>query len=118
MLYETVEDREEDLQKSSEPQPYITPQTLRDKPKRTCNDYHTLQNPAEYSSALRTYSNTLKHPDAFSDPYDDVRAKSYSNSSMKDDDEEIFLDPGHSEEAIYACFEKRMFRTIKKDHVR
>lgn len=120
MLYETAECWREDLHTSPEPIPYITPETTisRDKPKLVCNDYHTLQNPAEYSTALHIYSNTLRDPNTFSDIYDDTRTKSYSNTLKEDGEEEIFLDPGHSEEAIYACFERKMFRTIKTDHVR
>ncbi|XP_065899895.1 uncharacterized protein [Dysidea avara] len=113
ILYETAEFWREDLHSSPEPIPYITPETVtsRDQPKLTCHDYHTLQNPAEYSSALHIYSNTLRDPNALSDPY-------CSDTLKRDDDEEVFSDPGHSEEAIYACFERRMFRTITTDHVR
>ena len=120
MLYETAECWREDLHTSPEPIPYIAPETTisRDKPKLVCNDYHTLQNPAEYSAALHIYSNTLRDPNAFSDIYDDSRTKSYSDTLKEDGEEEIFLDPGHSEEAIYACFERKMFRTIKPNHVR
>ena len=33
-------------------------------------------------------------------------------------DEEIYSDPGHSEADIYACFERKKFRMIKRKDVR
>jgi len=41
-----------------------------------------------------------------------------STSMSAGDEEAIYSDPGHSEEAIYACFESKQFRTINANTVR
>ena len=33
-------------------------------------------------------------------------------------DEEIYSDPGYSEADIYACFEKKKFRMVKRNDIR
>lgn len=51
---------------------------------------------------------------SYSTMYDDTLV----SLSLDGEDEECFLDPGHSEEAIYACFESKKFRTIIANAVR
>ena len=97
----------------------------RDRPKLASNDYETVQNHNDYSSAQRAYSNILHDPLEYSNvsdstlsystTYDDKRT---SASMSIGDEEECFADPGHSEEAIYACFESKRFRSISANTVR
>jgi len=99
------------------------------------NDYEALENVDIYSSAMCTYSDTVNDSQVPSDIYDDTRkAGDYTEVPDIDEEarksvvgdivnggeeeEEVFLDPGHSEEAIYSCFERKMFRTIKADNVK
>ena len=92
----------------------------RDHPKLTSNDYETLQNPYEYLSPLHSYSNVLNNAleysidSTLSNIYDVTRVSSISGGN----EEECFSDPGHSEEAIYACFESKRFSTISASTVR
>ena len=97
------------------------------------NDYEALENVDIYSSA---YSDTVNDSHVLSDIHDDTRKtgdytevpdidKDARESIVGDtvnggeeEEEEVFLDPGHSEEAIYSCFERKMFRTIKPDNVK
>ena len=85
--------------------------------KITWNDYEAIQNPDE--SAVRVYSNTVKD----STNYDDTIMSGYSeledvDNTTANDEEEIYSDPGHSEADIYACFERKKFRMIKRNDVR
>ena len=41
-----------------------------------------------------------------------------ADGTTANDEEEIYSDPGHSEADIYACFEKKKFRMIKRNDVR
>ena len=87
--------------------------------KITCNDYEAIQNADEYASAVRVYSNTVKD----STSYDDTIESEYSeiedvDNTTTNDEEEIYSDPGHSEADIYACFERKRFRMIKRNDVR
>ena len=80
-------------------------------------DYEVIQNPDE--SAVRVYSNTVKD----STNYDDTILPVYNgledvDNTTANDEEEIYSDPGHSEADIYACFEKKKFRMIKRNDVR
>ena len=80
-------------------------------------DYEAIQNPDE--SAVRIYSNTVKD----STNYDDTILPVYNeiedvDNTTANDEEEIYSDPGHSEADIYACFEKKRFRMIKRNDVR
>ena len=55
--------------------------------------------------------------------YNDSLISEYSEVGNPDeatvnDEEEIYSDPGHSKEDIYACFEKKKFRMIKRNDVR
>ncbi|XP_065899854.1 ephrin type-A receptor 4a-like [Dysidea avara] len=59
------------------------------------------------------YSNDTKL--SYSTVYDDTRV---SSSLSGGDEVECFSDPGHSEEAIYSCFESKRFRTINANTVR
>ena len=55
---------------------------------------------------------------------EDVRGLDYSEISDVDtavstnNEEDVYSDPGHSEAAVYDCFEKKRFRKIKLDDVR
>ena len=77
----------------------------------TSNDYEAILNHAEYQTAIRFYSNTTKASTSFND-------SEYSEITDATDEEEIYSDPGHSKEDIYACFEKKKFRMIKRNDVR
>ena len=81
-------------------------------------DYEAIQNPEEYASAVRVYSNYIRE----SNNYDDTIISEYSQVGNVDgvaanDEEEIYADPGHSEADIYACFEKKKFRMIRRNDV-
>ena len=83
------------------------------------NDYEAVLHHSEYASAINVYSNTMREPTA----YDDSVLSEYSEVGNPDDatvndEEEIYADPGHSKEDIYACFEKKRFRMIKRNDVR
>ena len=87
--------------------------------KIACNDYEAIQDPDEYASAVQVYSNTVR--DSIS--YDDTIISEYSkvenvDDTTANDEEEIYSDPGHCEADIYACFERKKFRMIKKNDVR
>jgi len=122
---------------STEPVPYLAPDSMicSGLPKVEYNDYEAVENVNIYSSALRTYSNTVNNPQVAPVIYDDLREnEDYTEIPGIDEDtresvvggavngdekeEEVFLDPGYSEEAIYSCFERKMFRTIKADNVK
>ena len=84
-----------------------------------CNDYEAIQNPDDYATAVRVYSNIVKD----STSYDDTIISEYSevddvDNTMANNEEEIYSDPGHSEADIYACFERKKFRMIKRNDVR
>ena len=83
------------------------------------NDYEAIHNTDEYASALQVYSNNVRE----STNNDDTIVSEYSevedaDSTTANDEEEIYSDPGHSEADIYACFEQKKFRMIKRDAVR
>ena len=83
------------------------------------NDYEAIQNPDDYASAVRVYSNTVKD----STSYDDTIISEYSevedvDGTTGDDQEEIYSDPGHSEADIYACFESKRLSMIERNNVR
>ncbi|XP_065899848.1 ephrin type-B receptor 1-B-like [Dysidea avara] len=96
------------------------PDTLtRDRPKLASNDYDSLQNPDAFSSAQRTYSNTLHEYSTVPDTTLSYSTTYEVSASMNTGDEEaIYSDPGHSEEAIYAYFESKRFRSISANTVR
>ena len=83
------------------------------------NDYEAICNTDDYASAVQVYSNYISK----STNYDDTMVSEYSevedaDGTTANDEEEIYSDPGHSEADIYACFEKKKFRMIKRDDVR
>ena len=41
-----------------------------------------------------------------------------ADGTTANDEEEIYSDPGHSEADVYACFEKKKFRKIKRNDIR
>jgi len=82
-----------------------------------CNDYEVAPKMAEYETAIQLYSNNMRESNA----YDDSRMSEYSevaDAITASDGEEIYSDPGHCKEDIYACFEKKKFRIIKRNDVR
>jgi len=83
----------------------------KDRPKLACNDYIALQNPSSYLAAQKSYSNLEK---SFTYDY----ARTLECSEVSTNVEEIYLDPGHSEVDIYACFERKKFCIIKNRDVR
>ena len=48
---------------------------------------------------------------------DNIRMPEYDDV-LTNDEEEIYSDPGHCVADIYACFEKKKFRMIKRNDVR
>ena len=79
-----------------------------------CNDYETAPNLTEYETAIQLYSNTMRESTA----YNDSIISEYSVITVATNEEEIYSDPGHSKEDIYACFEKKKFRIIKRNDIR
>ena len=82
------------------------------------NDYEAIHNP-DVASAAQVYSNYISK----STNYDDTIVSVYSevgdvDGTTANDEEEIYSDPGYSKEDIYACFEKKKFRMIKRNDVR
>ena len=101
----------------NEKEPNNSDTLVRNYSKIACNDYEAIQNPDE--SAVHVDSNTIKD----STNYDDTIISEYSELEDVDgttaaNEEEIYSDPGHSEADIYACFEKKRFRMIKRNDVR
>ena len=82
-------------------------------------DYESLPKPAEYASALGTYSNIIRES-YYINSISVLECSEMFNASstFTNDDEEVYSDPGHSEAAVYACFERKRFRKIKTDDVR
>jgi len=126
--YETPELWRDDVFTSIEPIPYIAPcpddAVENDHPKNACGDYETCQQSDDYSAALRVYSSRANDLQASSSSviYDevpgDIKPPTYSDVINEGSGAEAFSDPGHSEEAIYACFERNMFHIIKSDDVK
>ena len=79
-----------------------------------CIDYEAAPNLAGYGTAIQLYSNTTRT----STTYNNSIISEYSEITDATDEEEIYSDPGHSKEDIYACFEKKKFRMIKRNDVR
>ena len=87
----------------------------------TSYDYETIPNPNDYLSPLHSYSNGFDNATEYSNDstascysttYDDIRV---SSSLSEGNEEEYFLDPGHSEEAIYAS---KRFHVISANTIR
>jgi len=125
--YETPESWRDDIFTSTEPIPYVAPDDNTagsDHPKLTCGDYETCQQSDEYSTALHVYSNYVNDLQAsnaiYDDVPDDIKPPTYSDLMISESSSgtENFSDPGHSEETIYACFERKMFKIIKSDDVK
>ena len=111
----------QDSSRSNEAAPYSVPQDAISKnpAKVKSNDYEPLLDSADYASALHVYVNTMNETVVS----EDVRGLDYSEISDVDivstnNEEDVYSDPGHSEAAVYACFEKKRFRKIKIDDVR
>jgi len=118
--YETPESWRDDIFTSCEPIPYVASDNTveSDHPKIACGDYETCQQTDDYSTALHAYSSSVNDLQASSSSviYDDVpsdlKPPTYSDVINEGSGAEAFSDPGHSEEAIYACFESKNFRAI------
>ena len=80
------------------------------------NDYEAILHHSEYASAVHVYSNTVRESTAFDDSL--ISECSEVGNPDVNDKEEIHLDPGHSKEDIYACFEKKKFHMVKRNDVR
>ena len=103
---------------NSEALPYVDPvQTIKDHPKVTSSDYQEIP-------AFEAYSNpSYEEKDV---PYEyETSIVNYNNDSEEDihvealpEGEKIYEDPGHVEEHIYAWFEQRKFRMLKKANIR
>ena len=78
------------------------------------NDYEAILNHAEYETAINFFSNSTRA----SAVYNNSLISEYSEVADAIDKEEIYSDPGHSKEDIYACFEKKKFRMIKRIDIR
>ena len=111
-----------DCDATKKPSPYLVPveTSPTDCPKLSSKDYELMQHPDDYLPAQRAYSNKLydytQHSNnvpSHSTTYDDTRV-----SVSPNDNEDYYSDPGHSEEAIYACFESKKFRIISANTVK
>jgi len=80
----------------------------------SCNDYEAAPNLAIYETSMQLYYNTTRT----STTYNESISSEYSEITDATDEEEIYSDPGHSKEDIYACFEKKKFRMIKRNDIR
>ncbi|XP_065899891.1 uncharacterized protein [Dysidea avara] len=122
--YETPETWRDDVFTSFEPIPYIAPDDAIESeyPKIAYSDYETCQKTDDYSTALHVYSTNVNDlqasPVIYDDVPDDIKPPTYTDVINEGSDSEAFSDPGHSEEAIYACFERKMFQTIKSDDIK
>jgi len=91
---------------------------IRDHPKLASNDYEATPDANNYYSTLHNLSDN----DPIQNSTDTTQSHStkYHNSVSTDgsDEEAIYLDPGHSEKAIYAYFESKKFRIISENTVR
>ena len=103
----------DDDNKTSEPYSYLDPTTTaKDRHKQSSNDYQALPELGSYEKTDTPYQ------------YEVATASMYRNSldgsilgdSLPDDDV-IYEDPGYVEENIYAWFEEKKFRKIKKTNV-
>lgn len=88
----------------------------KDQPKLTCNDYDVLEESSanDYEETLHTYANIPGTPD-----YSNVSGYDEANSSNTptNDDEERYLDPGHSEADMCTCFKQKCC-LIKESEIR
>ena len=83
------------------------------------NDYEAILHHSEYESAVHVYSNTVRQSTAYDDSLiSECSAVGNPDEATVNDEEDIYSDPGHSKEDIYACFEKKRFRMIKRNDVR
>ena len=83
------------------------------------NDYEAILHHSEYASAVHVYSNTVRESTAYDDSLiSECSAVGNPDEPTVNDEEEIYSDPGHSKEDIYACFEKKKFCMIKRNDVR
>lgn len=110
-----------DKSKCTEVTPYLAPQETMAKSRSNVvrKDYEPLPNSTEYASAICVYYSLLR--ESVTD--NDVSALRHSevpsvNITSTDDEDDVYSDPGHSEAAVHACFEKKRFRKIKRDDIR
>ncbi|XP_065891792.1 uncharacterized protein [Dysidea avara] len=106
--------------------PYLDPvQTIKGQPKVTSSDYQSSDYQKLPSLEASTYSNPNYEKQAV--PYEYETSTLNFNSGLEDEEvyaealpegEKIYEDPGHIEEHIYAWFEERKFRKLKKDNIK
>ena len=111
---------------NSEVLPYLDPvQTIKGQLKITSSDYQSSDYQELPSLEASTYSNPNYEKQAV--PYEYETSTLNFNSGLEDEEvyaealpegEKIYEDPGHVEEHIYAWFEERKFRKLKKDNIR
>ena len=101
--------------------PYLNPQetTAKSHSKIASKDYEPLPRPAEYATEIGAYSNIIRES-YVSSHMSALECSEVFNvyNTSANDEEEIYLDPGHSEADVYACFERKRFHKIKADDVR
>ena len=101
--------------------PYLDPQetTAKSHSKVACSDYEPLPRPAEYATAIGTYSNIMRESYINYDMSALECSEVFNvNNTSANDEEDIYADPGYSEADVYACFERKRFHKIKTDDVR
>ena len=108
------------------PTPYLTPQSTTsgsEYSKFASSDYEPIPNPSDYASALQAYSNsslkrTVVYDNAKVVQYSKILHQSNAATDNGNNDEEVYLDPGHCETDIYDYFKKKKFHIIKKNSIR
>jgi len=107
--------------KSSEAIPYMDPSstTVKDHPKALNNDYEALPALNIYETPGYQVSDALYQNEMATDTsaFRDSIKESTVGEALSDD-EQIYEDPGHNKEEIYAWFEEKRFWKIKTNYVR
>ena len=93
------------------PLPVLRSTTTKDRLKLAREHYEAVEKTSDYEEALHTYANIPGIPD-----YSTV--SEYEEASNSDNDEEVFIDPGHDAADMYTCFEKHMCCVINKSDIK
>ena len=110
----------QDSSRSNEAAPYSVPQdAISRNPAKVKSNLFQIRLIVHQHYMSIVYVNTMKETVVS----EDVRGLDYSEISNVDivstnNEEDVYADPGHSEAAVYACFEKKRFRKIKIDDVK
>jgi len=96
---------------------YSDPVT-RDCPKLASNDYEAIPDAKNYYSMVKDDDPIQNSNDATLSTSSRHHGTTGSVSTDGSDEEAIYLDPGHSEKAIYAYFESKKFRIISDSTVK